>query len=146
MPKPPAKRKTASRRKPKGDDLRQYHFKANPEAKRAFEILDAGWAANNLPVVKIAAHSLLKDWKQHREMAGKLYDKERGWDPAVAETFKHFDRVHTQLMGMAELIEGAEARWLLSCAYFALPPSELRKINQRRRKREKHRAKLRASK
>jgi hypothetical protein len=43
-------------------------------------------------------------------------------------------------MGMAELIEGAEARWLLSCAYFALPPPELRKINQRRRKREKQRA------
>jgi hypothetical protein len=32
-----------------------------------------------------------------------------------------------------------------ACATFALPPRGLRKINQRRRKREKQRAELRAS-
>jgi hypothetical protein len=49
MSKPPAKRKTAPR-KSKGDDLRQYHFKGNPEANRAFKILNHEWAANNLPL------------------------------------------------------------------------------------------------
>jgi hypothetical protein len=145
MPKAPAKHKTA-RRKSNGDDLRRYHFKANPEAPRIFEILDEKWAAKNLPVVKVTAHSLLKDWKQHREMAGKLYDKDKGWDPVVAETFRQFDAVHAQLMGMAELIEGAEARWLVSCAYFALPPRGLRKVNQRRLRNEGRRSKLYAAK
>jgi hypothetical protein len=146
MPKPPAKRKTAPRRKSKGDDLRQYHFKGNPDAKLAFKILNQDWAAANLPVVKVAAVSLTKDWKEHREIARGCYDEAKGaWNPIVLETFKQFDRVRTQLMGMVELIEGAEARWLVSCAYFALPPPELRKINQRRRKKEKQRAILRAS-
>jgi hypothetical protein len=73
-------------------------------------------------------------------------DRPRAWDPVVEEIFRHFDRVRTQLMGMVELIEGAEARWLVSCAYFAPPsPCVLRKIHQRRRKREKQRAKLRAT-
>jgi hypothetical protein len=145
MPKPPATRKTAPRRKLKGDDPRKFHFKGNPDAKLAFKILNHEWAAKNLPVVKVAAVSLMKDWKQHREIAKGLYDKAKGWNPIVAVTFNQFDRVRTQLMGMVELIEGAEARWLVSCAYFALPPPELRKINERRRTREKQRAKLRAT-
>jgi hypothetical protein len=124
-----------------------YRFKANPEAKRAFKILDENWAPNNLPVVKIAAASLMKDWKEHREIARGCYDEAKGvWNPIVAETFEQFDRVRIMLKGMIELIEGAEARWLVSCAYFALPPRALRKINQRRRRNETRRAKPHAAK
>ena len=50
MPKPPATRKTAPRRKLKGDDPRKFHFKGNPDAKLAFKILNHEWAANNLPL------------------------------------------------------------------------------------------------
>jgi hypothetical protein len=43
------------------------------------------------------------------------------------------------LKAVTQMIDTAEARWLVSCAHIALPPCALRKINQRRQKREKQR-------
>jgi hypothetical protein len=79
-----------------------------------------------LPVIRIASASCGKDWREHRKIAEALHGP-KGWGPAVAETFRQFDRVRAHLQALVKMIGSAEARWLLSCAYIAPPPKELKK-------------------
>jgi hypothetical protein len=121
MPKAPAKRKAAPRRKmTKNDpDHPMYRFKAL-KGGPVFNVSNEKWATDNLPVLRIASVSLMKDWRQHLKIVEGLHGP-KGWDPLVKETFEHFDRVRDNLNRMIKLIDAAEARWIVSCSYFEGP-------------------------